>query len=163
MIKTALQRRRARTIAQLLNLHAWQLLWAEVRPMQTRSLTLAALKKLLGLGKDLTMDCSESVTLIFRLAGFGDPNGLGYNGQGFTGTMLEHLPTFTDWSQVHVGTLIVFGEGNGTHVVMVVKPNGTNPLVFSHGSHARAAIWSMDVERQYHQGEIERLLAVSAL
>lgn len=162
-VKTGPQRQRAKTIAQLLNRYAWQCLYAQVRPMQTRSLTLKSLTSLLENGKDIEMDCSEAVTLIFRLAGFQDPNGLGYNGQGYTGTMLQHLPHFTDWAQVHVGTLIVFGAGTGTHVVMVVKPNGQNPLVYSHGSHARGAIWDLNTERQYHQGEPITLLAVAGL
>lgn len=163
MIKTALQRRKAKTIATLLNQYSWSVLYAEIRPMATRSLTLKALQTALKLGHTITMDCSEAVTLIFRLAGFKDPNGLGYDGQGYTGTLL-HLPHFTDYKQAHVGTLIVFEEGPGpAHVVMVVKPNGTNPMVYTHGSHARSAIWDLNTERAYHPGQKVTLCAVAGL
>jgi hypothetical protein len=163
MIKTALQRRRARTIALLLNLHAWQMLYAGIRPMATRFLTLPQLKTLLKAGLTITLDCSEAITLIFRLAGFQDPNGCGYNGTGYTGTMLEHLRHFSDWSQVHVGTIIVIGGGTGEHAVMVTKPNGDNPMVFTHGSHAKAAIWDFKTEMTYHVGQPYTLLAVDNL
>lgn len=163
MIKTAWQRQRAKMIANLLNLYAWSVLYAEVRPMQTRSLTMAALRKLLKLGHTITMDCSEAVTLIFRLAGFADPNGLHYSGDGNTGTMLAHLRHFTDWGEAHTGTLIVFGAGTGDHVVMVIKPNGNNPTVYTHGMHARSAIWTLNEERAYHVGQPETLLAVDNL
>jgi hypothetical protein len=163
MIRTALQRRRARTIAQLLNLYAWAVLYLEKRPMVTRFLTLPQLEAALKAGHTITMDCSEAVTLIFRLAGFKDPNGKGYNGEGYTGDMLDHLRHFDNWSKVHVGTLIVIGGGTGEHVVMVTHPNGDNPEVFSHGSHAHLAIWGFRTEMTYHPGQPYTLLAVDNL
>ena len=35
-------------------------------------------------------DCSEFVTTVYHWAGAPDPNGFGYSGYGFTGSMLDH-------------------------------------------------------------------------
>lgn len=88
-----------------------------------------------GLGQPrklpLYTDCSGFVTDCYKWAGAPDPNGLGYNGTGFTGTLLDHL------EQIHAdelqpGDLIVFGPGNGEHVVIAVEA-GPNPMCVSHG------------------------------
>lgn len=160
---TERQRDKMVWIAQYLNAHAELCHYAEIRPMTTRGLTLGSMEEAFKRGVHITMDCSESVTLICRLAGLQDPNGEGYDGYGYTGTMLAHLKHFTDWNEVHKGTLIVFGAGTGTHVVMVVQPNGENPLVYSHGSYASHAIWDLNTERTYHEGEPLTLLAIEDL
>lgn len=160
---TQTQRNHMVRLARLLDKHASLVRYAEVRPMSTRHLTESQLDYRLTAGQAITMDCSESVTLICRLAGLRDPNGLGYDGEGYTGTMLTHLPHFTDWSEVHEGTLIVFGEYPGRHVVMVVTPNGENSSVYSHGSYSDHAIWSLETERGYHAGEPITLLAIADL
>lgn len=163
MPATQTQRNHLVRLANLLNKYAAQVDYAEVRPMSTRSLTQTQLTCRLQTGGHITCDCSESVTLMFRLAGLHDPNGLQYDGYGYTGTMLDHLPHFTDWERAHEGTLIVFGAGTGTHVVMVTRPNGDNPEVYSHGSHANSAIWPFATERTYHEGEPITLLAIEDL
>lgn len=160
---TQTQRNHLVRLARLLNKYAAQVDYAEVRPMSTAHITESQLDCRFRAGGHITCDCSESVTLMFRLAGLKDPNGLNYDGYGYTGTMLDHLPIFTDWAEVHEGTLIVFGPGTGTHVVMVTTPNGDNPDVYSHGSHASSAIWSLSTERTYHPGENVRLLAIADL
>jgi hypothetical protein len=38
----------------------------------------------------IKIDCSGYVTLCYKSAGLPDPNGLGYNGSGFTGTLESH-------------------------------------------------------------------------
>lgn len=160
---TQTQRNHLVRLARLLNKYANHVDYAMVRPMSTQHLTQTQLTNTLEAGHSITCDCSESVTLMFRLAGLRDPNGLRYDGYGYTGTMLEHLEHFTEWDKVHEGTLIVFGAGTGTHVVMVTTPNGENPEVYSHGSHATSAIWSLDTERTYHTGEPLTLLAIADL
>lgn len=160
---TELQRDHAIGLCYVLNQYALDVDYEQVRPMQTRNLTEPELYRDLEAGKPVTMDCSESCTLIARLAGWRDPNGLLYDGYGYTGTMLSHLPHFTNWSEVHKGTLIVFGSYPGTHVVMCVEPNGDNPLVYSHGSHVNHAIWSFKTEVTYHPDQPITLLAVEGL
>lgn len=163
MIKTALQRRKAKTIMAMLNRYAWSVEYAQIRPMQTASLTLKALQTLLKLGKTITMDCSEAVYLILRLAGFNVQKAGYIAGTGYTGTLLAKLRHFDDWAQVHVGTVIVIGHGTGDHAVMVYEPDGDNPWVYSHGSHARSAIWRWSTEMTYHVGQPYQLLAVDNL
>lgn len=157
------QRNHLVRLARFLNVYAEQVDYAEVRPMVTRDLTEPRLETQLRRGGRITCDCSEAVTMMFRMAGLRDPNGLGYDGYGYTGTMLEHLPHFSDYGKLHQGSLIVFGAGTGTHVVMVTRPDGDNPHVYSHGSHARSAIWSLSLERTYHPGEPLTLLAIEGL
>lgn len=157
------QRNHMVTLATILNRYAPDVDYEQIRPMRTRSLPEYELINHLEHEIPVTMDCSESVTLICRLSGLKDPNGLNYDGYGYTGTMLDHLPHFTDWGEVHRGTLIVFGGGTGEHVVMVTAPNGENPEVYSHGSHANHAIWDLNTERKYHQGQEIRLLAIAEL
>lgn len=163
MSVTNTQRNQMVRIAQLLNQYAPDVDYAQIRPMRTRYLTLSKLRTDLQHNIPITMDCSESVTLICRLSGLKDPNGMMYDGEGYTGDMLAHLPHFTNYDQLHKGSLIVYGTGTGTHVVMVTEPNGVNPEVYSHGSHASHAIWSLAQEDEYHQGEPKTLLAIEDL
>lgn len=163
MIKTAIQRRKARTIMALLNQYSWSCEYAQVRPFTTRHLTLLALQTLLKLGKTITMDCSEAIYLILRLAGFKLPTTVTIDGEGNTTTLLE-LPHFTDWAKVHVCTVIIFPQGPGpAHGVMVYEPDGDDPWVYSHGFHSRSSIVRLSVERAYHPGQEPVLCAVSDL
>jgi cell wall-associated NlpC family hydrolase len=54
--------------------------YAEIRPMPS---------SLFG-HEPRVMDCSTFVTLCYKAAGLPDPNHLGYNGEGFTGTLIAH-------------------------------------------------------------------------
>jgi len=93
--------------------------YAEVRPMPlTRTLPLAT-------------DCSGFVTLCYFLAGAPDPNGLGYSGVGWTGTLLQHLARI-DRPRARRGDLVVWGAYPGRHVSLVLEP-GNDPLLCSHG------------------------------
>ncbi len=94
------------------------------------------------------MDCSESVTLLCRLADLDDPNGLNYNGQGLTGTLLGHLRHYSNPRAANIGALVVFGPGTGHHVCMVRRP-GVNPLLFSHGQERGPFFISLSEEAKY--------------
>src|SRR5262249_4886351 len=66
-------------------------------------------------------DCSSSVTWLFYQAGAPDPNGLNYNGYGFTGTQVAH-GTRINSSEIQAGDLVFYGPGpNRSHVVMAMK------------------------------------------
>lgn len=81
----------------------------------------------------MTTDCSGFVTLCYKMAGAPDPNGMHYDGAGFTGTLLSHAKHITtDLSKAKPGDLIVIGPGVGVHVMVVVEA-GPNPLCVSHG------------------------------
>lgn len=109
--------------------------YRQYRPMRSRNINtfdelVAAIKN------GMWIDCSESVTLLCHIAGFKDPNGQGYNGYGYTGTILNYCkPHFTSPGSANIGTLLVCGPGAGDHVMAVYKP-GNNPLLFSMGTEA---------------------------
>lgn len=78
-----------------------------------------------------TTDCSGFATLCYRHAGVPDPNGAGYSGYGFTGTLLSHGKHVTK-TQARPGDLVVYGPGTGWHVAVIVEA-GVDPLTVSHG------------------------------
>lgn len=125
-------RREMKQIMDLLLAHEPKVHYAQVRPMRTQSIkSVAGLKKKLASQGGVSMDCSESSTLIARLAGAPDPNGLGYNGSGYTGAMLDHCRRVKK-ADLLIGDLVVFGPGTGHHVC-VVYGAGDDPWLFSHG------------------------------
>lgn len=99
--------------------------YQQTRPIP---LQLAKTRKL-----PVTTDCSGFATMCCYQAGAPDPNGLAYNGQGYTGTMLNHLKKIP-LAAAQPGDLIVYGAaaGHGHHVVVIVEA-GPDPLVASHG------------------------------
>lgn len=120
--------------------------YAQIRPMQTRTIrNLAELHERIA-EHGITMDCSEAVTLVCRLAGLADPNGLHYDGQGYTGTLLEHLPHYYHPEAAQVGALVVFGQNPGHHVAIVREP-GTDPLLWSHGQESDPRTIRLSLER----------------
>lgn len=79
----------------------------------------------------LYTDCSAFSTLCYSWAGAPDPNGLSYNGTGYTGTLLEHgIPVVL--SAARPGDLIFYGDGTAHHVVIVMV-SGDDPWCISHG------------------------------
>lgn len=109
--------------------------WRGAADARTFALTEQQATHVLAAGGRLSADCSEMVTELLHWVGCADPNGLGYRYAGYTGTMLSHLPHYTDARQAFVGALAVFGPGTGHHVAMVYTPDpvGGNPVVASHG------------------------------
>ena len=77
----------------------------------------------------LTTDCSGFVTLCYFLAGAPDPNGLAYDGEGWTGTLLRHM---TQIAEPSAGDVVVFGAYPGHHAAIVLA-RGDDPLLASHG------------------------------
>ncbi|MGH3009603.1 MAG: peptidoglycan-binding protein [Gaiellaceae bacterium] len=95
----------------------------------------------------LSTDCSGFSTLCYAWAGAPDPNGLGYSGAGYTGTLLQHM-TAVAAGAVQPGDLVVWGPPPGHHVALVLEP-GTDPLLCSHGQEAGPAATRFSVESQY--------------
>jgi hypothetical protein len=117
--------------------HKAQIGYIQLRPMATQHYyeqPLASAFDYHPFQKVISPDCSEMVTMICRMAGFQDPNGLGYNGYGYTHTLLGHLPA-ADAHQVLSGAIVVWESSTAQHAAMVKiadQSNG-NPSLFSHG------------------------------
>jgi hypothetical protein len=111
-------------------------------------------------GGHLVADCSEMVTELLRWVGCGDPNGLRYAYAGYTGTMLSHLPHYTNARNASIGALVVFGPGSGEHVSMVHTP-GDDPILASHGRPG-FDLWPLSEERTWHRPPVT-FLSIAAL
>lgn len=72
-------------------------------------------------------DCSSFSTWCYWGAGVSDPNGLGYNGWGYTGTLAQHGSRTTN---PQPGDLAFYGRYPYTHVVVYIG----NGRCISHGS-----------------------------
>lgn len=78
-----------------------------------------------------TGDCSSTVTYTYWVVGAPDPNGLGYDGTGYTGTLVQH----GERVESPAGNDLVFysdgsrGKGVATHVALYMGDG----KVFSHG------------------------------
>ncbi len=81
-------------------------------------------------------DCSGFATLAYKVAGAPDPNGNKYNGQGYTGTLLDQgtsIPLY----QAEPGDLIIWGNNPGHHVAVIIDvTDRLDPLCASHGREA---------------------------
>lgn len=82
----------------------------------------------------VTTDCSGFVTLMAQWSGIDDPNGRGYNGEGYTGTLLEHLPAAA-LGRTRPGDIAVFGRFPGVHCAVLLEGGArvADPAVASHG------------------------------
>lgn len=153
--------------------HAPQIHYGAVRPMLTyrrwdgakkpaRFPTYSEVAKIFKDGGSITMDCSESVTLLCKWAGLKDPNGFGFNGYGNSGTMYEHLTKrYTSPGSAHPGAIVVYGPWD--HVCMVQTRNNNDPWLFSHGQESGPLHISLAEESAFHSGQARYFLDVSRL
>jgi hypothetical protein len=95
----------------------------------------------------LYTDCSGFSTLCYAWAEAPDPNGLGYSGLGYTGTLLRHMKAIPP-EAVQPADLVVWGPPPGHHVALVLEP-GPDPLLCSHGQEAGPAATRFSVESEY--------------
>ncbi|HET7571066.1 MAG TPA: hypothetical protein VFJ77_00180 [Gaiellaceae bacterium] len=95
----------------------------------------------------LETDCSGFVTLCYAWAGAPDPNGLDYDGAGWTGTLLEHMRPLA-LADAQPGDLVVWGDPPGHHVALVLEP-GDDPLLCSHGQERGPLAIRFSVESAY--------------
>jgi hypothetical protein len=77
-------------------------------------------------------DCSQTVEILCVVVGLHWPRAMV---NGYTGTMLAHLPQYTKPHAAGLGALCVVGPGTGTHVWMVAAP-GDDPLLWGNGAEA---------------------------
>lgn len=76
-------------------------------------------------------DCSAFFTKCCKFAGFKDPNGFGYNGAGYTGTIAAHGTRLSDISQAKPGAAVLYGSPPGYEHVAAYIGGGR---IVSHGS-----------------------------
>ena len=118
--------------------HAWQNAYSQTNRMnivRMRIKTLAALDAFFKGGRILSEDCSSFQTGSDYIGGRPDPNGLGYDGQGYTGTLALHGRRV--WPPKK-GDLLFYGAAWPYHHVARAledgtPANGNSPLVGSHG------------------------------
>ncbi len=65
-------------------------------------------------------DCSAWVTCCYSWSKAPDPNGLNYDGEGYTGTLLSHGKKIT-LKEALPGDIVVFGPGTGVHAALIVE------------------------------------------
>ena len=81
----------------------------------------------------ISCDCSAWVTICYRWAGAPDPNGLGYNGYGYTGSLLANTQgVHIAQSSAQPGDIVVYGNPPGVHTAIIVEA-GADPLTVSMG------------------------------
>jgi hypothetical protein len=147
-VATDAQRSHLLSLMRFLLAHEPQVHYAQIRPMRTVTMPEVVMLASLRRGHGITMDCSEAVTCLCKWARLRDPNGRGYNGTGFTGTLLAHLPHYTNPRSARVGALVVFGPSTGHHVCMVMAP-GDDPLLWSHGQERGPLRIRLSQERRF--------------
>lgn len=152
------QRNKLRDLAAYLLAHEPQVHypWHDVRgpaDAATFRLTETQMRKRLATGNSLMMDCSQGVTCLYKWAGLEDPNGLNYRWAGYTGTLLDHLPHYTNPSDARVGALVVYGPGTGDHVSMVYE-SGRDPNLWSHGFDGGPVLIRLSKQRPLHRSPV---------
>jgi len=84
----------------------------------------------------LYTDCSGFATDCYEWAGAPDPNGRGFDGYGYTGTMLQACRHIAK-AEALPGDLVVYGSFPGMHVVLLREPGSVaDPMTISHGQEA---------------------------
>jgi hypothetical protein len=120
---------------QFLNKYASQLGYSEGgNRMEGEKMTWAQLQSLLEGHGEFEGDCSSTVTEILRWAGYADPNGQGYDGEGYTGTIMDHLPEIPQ-AQIALGSIGIYGKAPGVHAIMALEAyKGDATSIWSHGA-----------------------------
>lgn len=131
--------------------HEPQIHYAEIRPIpKVTPHTLPALP--------FTTDCSGFATMAYEYAGAQDPNGNGYNGQGYTGTLLAHarkVGAIVGIGKVQPGDIAIYGTksipaGHHAAVVTAVHSRSYGGIVTaSHGQEKGPFEITVAEEAQY--------------
>jgi hypothetical protein len=104
--------------------HHNQINYAEIRPYPlTPPRTLP-----------FTTDCSGFAEMMARWSGAADPSGAGFDGLGYTGSILDHSTHITA-AETQAGDLAVFGPHPGVHMVVLTESaaGGNGAMCVSHG------------------------------
>jgi hypothetical protein len=110
----------------------------------------------LAADEEITGDCSALFTDECDWNGMDDPNGLGFDGYGYTGTELNTLPHIA-LSQCHTGDGIVWGAWPGAHIAYFLEepsayPDPLDCPIFSHGGPYQCGPTTIRRESPNHPG-----------
>lgn len=103
--------------------HHNQINYAEIRPYPlTPPRTLP-----------FTTDCSGFAEMMARWSGAADPSGAGFDGLGYTGSILDHSTHITA-AETQAGDFAVFGPHPGVHMVVLTESaaGGNGAMCVSH-------------------------------
>ena len=120
----------------------------------TQFRSFAAILAWLRSGRRVVSDCSGGYTAVCEKAGCEDPNALNFDGYGYTGTLLDHMPHIA-LSALELGDAVVFGAYPGDHVVFLYEKTGTNPddwKVWSKGQESDPEIITLGAMIGYFAG-----------
>jgi len=119
--------------------------------------TVAELKRRVRRTEGWTVDCSQCVTAVLLAVGCRNPNGI--NADGFTGTLLDHLPHYHDPRAAYIGALAVFGPRTGHHVAMVRHRDTVhgNPVLCSQGQESDPRMIGLLTEAAYQPAPVTML------
>ena len=97
--------------------------YAEIRPIPIHSWKAH---------RALVTDCSGAYTAACFAAGLPDPNGMKYDGSGWTETLVHHMRHVTR-STAKAGDAVLFGSPT-VHVLALLEAGANHdPMVFNHG------------------------------
>jgi cell wall-associated NlpC family hydrolase len=139
---------------------------ADIHYAETRPIPLPASRTLPKL--PFTTDCSGFVTMAYRYAGAPDPNGNGYDGQGYTGTLLAHGRKITAGA-VRPGDVVVYGcksvpTGHHAAVVTAVgKATAEGIETASHGQESGPFTITVAEEARYQPDGLAGVVYLSFL
>ena len=166
---TAADRKRLHGVMGVLVAHAAQLDYPrnDVRgklDAETFAMTWTQAQAHLKSGGHLMFDCSGAIECIMKWGKVKDPSGYGFRVQGYTGSMLAHLPHYDNGKRARVGAIVIFGPATGEHGAMVLEADRVNgdPLLFSHGFRGATGPIRLHREARFHDPPVT-FLDVSGL
>ena len=162
-------RKRLHGIMEVLIAHAAQLDYPrhDVRgnlDAETFAMTWTEAKAHLESGGHLMFDCTGAISCIYKWAKLKDPSGFAFKREGWTGSMLDHLPHYDSGKRARVGAIVIFGPATGEHGALVLQADrtGGDPLLFSHGYRGATGPIRLHREARFHDPPVT-FLDVSGL
>jgi cell wall-associated NlpC family hydrolase len=107
--------------------HRDQISYSQTRPIRNFETQIE------GPWRSIIWDCSGFATVAYRQAGLPDPNGFGYNGWGYTGTLVQYGRRISV-TELKPGDMVFYGSpatpGGSAHVGIYIGGG----KIISHGS-----------------------------
>jgi peptidoglycan hydrolase-like protein with peptidoglycan-binding domain len=156
-VRTVLQKRQAEIAAAAINAYNRRAVWHYTQGPARMWIVRHHIRTVQALAAAAAIyeDCSSTVTGVYYLAELEDPNNLGYNGQGFTGTLAAHgilIPS----AGAPIGAYHLYGHGYPwKHTTLRVTTAGR---VLSMGTEAGPLLLDAHYRTDLYQTRIGRQL-----